>query len=79
MICDIIETKTNERRNIMSLLKLSGIGKIYYSEGNVAVGIRGIDLVRRYDLNEKYLLFLKGEVVNRLFPIIGEKVGDDDG
>ena len=28
----------------MSLLKLSGIGKIYYSEGNVAVGIRGIDL-----------------------------------
>ena len=28
----------------MSLLKLSGIGKIYYSEGSVAVGIRGIDL-----------------------------------
>ncbi len=28
----------------MPLLKLSGIGKIYYSEGNVAVGIRGIDL-----------------------------------
>ncbi len=28
----------------MSLLKLSGIGKIYYSEGSVAVGIRGVDL-----------------------------------
>ncbi len=28
----------------MPLLKLSGIGKIYYSEGNVAVGIRGVDL-----------------------------------
>lgn len=28
----------------MPLLRLSGIGKIYYSEGNVAVGIRGIDL-----------------------------------
>lgn len=28
----------------MPLLKLSGIGKIYYSEGSVAVGIRGIDL-----------------------------------
>ena len=43
-MCDIIETKTNERRLIMSLLKLSGIGKIYYSEGSVAVGIRGVDL-----------------------------------
>ncbi len=28
----------------MSLLSLRGIGKIYVSEGNVAVGIRGVDL-----------------------------------
>lgn len=28
----------------MSLLTLKGIGKIYVSEGNVAVGIRGVDL-----------------------------------
>ena len=28
----------------MALLKLSDIGKIYVSEGNVAVGIRGVDL-----------------------------------
>lgn len=28
----------------MSLLRLAGIGKIYYSEGSVAVGIRGVDM-----------------------------------
>ena len=28
----------------MSLLQLKQIGKIYVSDGNVAVGIRGIDL-----------------------------------
>ena len=28
----------------MSLLSLRGIGKIYVSEGSVAVGLRGVDL-----------------------------------
>ena len=28
----------------MAFLSLQGIGKIYVSEGNVAVGIRGVDL-----------------------------------
>ncbi len=36
-------TYRKEKTN-MSLLKLSGIGKIYYSEGSVAVGIRGVDM-----------------------------------
>ena len=31
-------------KDIMSLLKLDNIGKIYVSEGNIAVGIRGVNL-----------------------------------
>lgn len=41
-----VGTKTNHRKgaNCLALLTLKNIGKIYVSEGNVAVGIRGVNL-----------------------------------
>ena len=37
-------------KNTMALLTLKGIGKIYASDGNIAVGIRGVDL--SFDVGE---------------------------
>ena len=36
--------KTNGKERAMALLTLKDIGKIYVSDGNVSVGIRGVNL-----------------------------------